>query len=93
MSINKLAYDRGSDLYGVSFALQAIGNLLGADACEHAIDASDSEGLAHAVVALGVLVKVIGGDLCEAFDPDELNKSAPRNAHNEIVARDSEVLP
>jgi hypothetical protein len=87
MSINKLAYDRGSDLYGVSFALQAIGNLLGADASDHDINVSDTEGLAHAVFALGAFVKVIGGDLCEAFDPDELEKTAPRNANPEIVAR------
>jgi hypothetical protein len=79
MTNQKLAYDRGSDLYGIAFALGAIGNLLGADASEHYLNDEDAEGLAHAVVAIGQLVKLIGGEFCEAFAPCESGHSAPQN--------------
>ncbi|QGT80410.1 hypothetical protein [Pseudomonas coronafaciens] len=82
MTIHKLAYGHGCDLYGVAYALGSIGNLLGADASDHAINETDRDGLAHAIISLGLLVKVIGGDLCEAFDPDELEKLAPQKGNS-----------
>lgn len=42
------------------FGLDAIGNLLGANASEHHIDEEMSCGLANAVVALGALLRGIG---------------------------------
>jgi len=89
MSLRELTYKRANDLYSVGYAVNAIGNLLGADGSEHHINDADENGLHHALLALGALIGDIGGELCEASEPEE---SAPRNAGSEIVARnDSEV--
>lgn len=53
------------------FGLDAIGNLLGADASEHHIDEEMSYGLANAVVALGALLRDIGDQTWLMTEEDE----------------------
>ncbi len=88
MSINKLVFDRDCDLYAIGFALQSIGELLGADGSEHNLSTKQANGLNHAVDALGSFVLSIAGELCEETDPDPLpDAAATRIANNEIVSR------
>lgn len=47
------------------FGLCAIGDLLGADASEHHMTEQLTHGLAQAVVAIGTLLKGVGGQLWE----------------------------
>ena len=89
--LQKITWDRGNDLCSVGFALEAIADLLGADGSEHGITDSLQNGLHHAIRAMGAFTSVIGGELCEASDPERQFNAATQSANNEIVSRHSEV--
>ncbi|MDI3274854.1 hypothetical protein [Pseudomonas sp. AL03] len=85
--LQKITWDRGNDLCSVGFALEAIADLLGADGSEHGITDSLQNGLHHAVRAMGAFASAIGGELCEASDPEPQLSVAPQFANDENVAR------
>lgn len=89
--LQKIAWDRGNDLCSVGFALEAIADLLGADGSEHGITASLENGLHHAIRAMGAFASVIGGELCEASDPEPQLNVATQNAESQNVSRTSRV--
>jgi len=89
--LQKITWDRGNDLCSVGFALEAIADLLGADGSEHGITASLENGLHHAIRAMGAFASVIGGELCEASDPEPQFSVATQNADSQNVSRHSEV--
>lgn len=60
------AMDHGDRLLSLGHALEALGNLLGADGSEHHLSAQDVDGLAHAVRALGGYALAAGAELYEA---------------------------
>lgn len=84
--LQKITWDRGNDLCSVGFALEAIADLLGADGSEHGITESLANGLHHAIRAIGAFASVIGGELCEASDPEPLLNVATQSAKPENVA-------
>lgn len=91
--LQKISWDRGNDLCSAGFALEAIADLLGADGSEHGITESLASGLHHAIRAIGAFTSVIGGELCEASDPEPLLNVATHSTNNENVSRTSaEVL-
>ena len=79
----RMAERIGGDLASAGFALEAIGNLLGADGAERHINAKLENGLHHAVVALGRLVHIAGGKLCEAVE-DEAENARDRATVQEV---------
>lgn len=63
-----LAEQTGNTMTSAGIGLEAIGNMLGADGSEHCFNAKDMNGLHHAVVALGDLIKGLGYDLAGAAE-------------------------
>lgn len=72
IELQRKAWDTSSQLYSVGYALQSIGDLLGANGSEHHINKKLENGLHHAVHALGSFVLQCGGELAEFSDPDEV---------------------
>jgi len=69
MSLSDLNSERGNTLANAGYALEAIGNMLGADGSEYNLTPSLENGLQHAVVALGIMVREYGCELAIASDP------------------------
>lgn len=65
-NLQRAAIDHGDHLQSLGFALEVLGNLLGADGSEHHLTQSDRNGLAHAVRALGGYAHAAGLELYEA---------------------------
>ena len=65
-NLSTLAIYHGDRLLSLGHALEALGNLLGADGSEHHLSAQDVDGLAHAVRALGGYALAAGAELYEA---------------------------
>lgn len=57
--------DHGSRLMTASYALETLGDLLGCDGADHGFGERTLMGLAHAVQAVGFVVRDIGGALVE----------------------------
>lgn len=86
MSLLELAYTSGNTLVSAGYALEAIGNLLGADGSEYNLTPDLENGLQHAVLAIGVMVREYGLVLAVKAD------FATQNAELENVSRaNSEV--
>jgi hypothetical protein len=68
MSLFDLNSERGNTLVNAGYALEAIGNLLGADGSEYNLTPSLENGLQHAVVALGIMVREYGCGLATEGD-------------------------
>lgn len=83
MSLFELAYASGNTLVSAGYALETIGNLLGADGSEYNLTPTLENGLQHAVLAIGVMVREYGLGLVEKAD------SATQNAKSENVSRTS----
>lgn len=64
-NLPRLAWSRGERVQSAAFGLDAIANLLGADASEHYMNDEDREGLAHAIRALSGFLHSAGNELCE----------------------------
>lgn len=63
-----LATHHGDQLQSMGLALEALGNLLGADGSEHNLNSRDLDGLAHAVRALGGYAFAAGVELYAATE-------------------------
>lgn len=64
--LQRAAIKHGDLLGSLGFALETLGNLLGADGSEHHLSASDRAGLVHAVRALSGYAHAAGLELYEA---------------------------
>lgn len=86
MSIGN-ACDRANTLISAGYALETIGNLLGADGCDYSLSKEQEGHLQHAVVALGALVRDFALEIYTDTDPNPI--PAPRNA--EIANRGADL--
>lgn len=67
----RLADRIGNDLAGAGYALEDLGNLLGADGSEHHINKDDANGLQHAVVAISAYIRKAATELCVAVEEEQ----------------------
>lgn len=63
--MNRRVMGHGDRLHSLGYALETIGNLLGADGAEHHLSQQEIDGLAHAVRALGGYALAAGADVYE----------------------------
>jgi hypothetical protein len=57
-----------SNCFSASLGLQAIANLLGADACEHSLSNEDANDLQHALSAIACRLGLVGGESSAAAE-------------------------
>lgn len=69
---HKTVWDQSNQLYSVGYAMREIGNLLGADGFDYELDKKITNGLHHAILAMGELVLKVAGDMSEAADPEQV---------------------
>lgn len=67
-NLQRAAIDHGDHLQSLGFALEVLGDLLGADGSEHHLTQSDRDRLAHAVRALGGYAHAAGMELYAAAE-------------------------
>ncbi|WP_449106320.1 hypothetical protein [Pseudomonas mohnii] len=65
-------WNQSNQLFSVGYAMQAIGNILGADGLDYELDDKLTNGLHHAILAMGALVLQVSGDMSEASDPAQV---------------------
>lgn len=87
MNLLELAYTSGNTLASAGYALEAIGNLLGADGSEYNLTPDLENGLQHAVLAIGVMVREYGISLAEKADSATQNAELENVSHASVEAK------
>lgn len=73
MSLDRqTVWNQSNQLCSVGYAMQTIGNILGADGYEYNLDSDLTNGLHHAILAMGALVLQVAVDMSEAADPAQV---------------------